>query len=846
MFFIRLSLILFVLLAVQSYSLAQPVTHYLPSAQNYDQSIPTPEQVLGFGLGERHIRHAQLVGYFQQLAQASQRVKITNMGQTNQFRPQLLVTISSTENLANLPTIFEKRKNPKNKTPLVIWLGYSVHGDEISGANASLIVAYHLAASQNPAIKTLLENSIIVLEPSINPDGMDRFVSWVENHHAKTANADPNHIEHHQGWLTGRTNHYGFDLNRDWLLLSQQESQHRLKYFHLYQPNVLADFHEMGANSSYFFQPGIPSRTHPLTPKKNVELTNVLASFHAKALDKHNRLYFSEESFDDFYYGKGSTYPDINAAIGILFEQASSRGYQQQTENGLLTFEFGIQNQVLTSLSTIEGAWQNRQQLAQYRQEFYQQALKAAKNEAYHGYLLHEEKDSYRLQAFLKKLQQHQIKVYPLTKDFRNQGKVYTAKHSFYIPLEQPQYRLIKALFNQQTHFKDNTFYDVSGWTMPLAMNITFDKVERTRGLKLAEKPWQASAAIKPVNNIDVDAYAYAFEWHHFLAPKLLNKLLSQGIKVRVANKVFSDNNHSFAAGSLMIPAGIQTKKAWREIIAQASSETGVPLFSLKTGLSVAGIDLGSRSFINLKPIKVLLVGGKGISQYEAGEMLFYLDEMLNIPVTVVEHTRLTSIDLSAYSHVLLVDGDYKILNSAIETKLTTWIKAGGTIIAQKRAAKWLADNDILKADFVSKNNIKQLFSTAELTYQDKEKLAAKQRISGAIFASDLDLSHPLAYGYQKSMLPVFRNSTLIFEPINKPFISVAHYQEQPLLSGYADEKLVATLAQSPVLVAHNLKKGRVIAMADDMVFRGYWLGSAKLIANSLFFAKAFDAPIRD
>ncbi len=845
MFFIRLFFTVIILLAMPMQLLAAPVSKYLPQAQTYDQAIPTPEQILGFGIGERHIRHGQLVNYFQQLAQSSQRVAITNMGLTNQYRPQLLVTISSAENLANLPSILAKRKNPDNKTPLVVWLGYSVHGDEISGANASLVVAYHLAASKDPAIRTMLANTIIVLEPSINPDGMDRFVSWVENHHAKTANADPNHIEHHQGWLTGRTNHYGFDLNRDWLLLSQQESQHRLTYFHLYQPNVLADFHEMGANSSYFFQPGIPSRTHPLTPKKNVELTHLLATYHAKALDQDKRLYFSEESFDDFYYGKGSTYPDINAAIGILFEQASSRGYQQQTENGLLTFEFGIQNHVLTSLSTIEGAWQNRQQLAQYRQDFYQQALKAASKEDFNGYLLHEEKDSYRLQAFLKKLQQHQINVYSLTKDFRHQGKVYAAQNSFYVPLEQPQYRLIKALFNQQTHFQDNTFYDVSGWTMPLAMNIAFDKVERTWGLKLAKQPWQAPAP--SINyNVDLNAYAYVVEWHHFLAPKLLNQLLSQGIKVRVANKAFANDKKSFAAGSLLIPAGIQPKKAWRDIVLKASKAARVPLYSLDTGLTVSGIDLGSRAFVDLKPVKILLVGGKGISQYEAGEMLFYLDEMLNIPVTVVEHNRLASIDLSTYSHIILVDGNYKIFTSAIENKLSSWLKAGGTVIAQKRAAKWLSEKDILKADFVSKNTLDQLFATDKLRYQDKEKLAAKKRIAGAIFAANLDLSHPLAYGFQYKRLPVFRNSTLIIEPLSKPFITVASYEEEPLLSGYSDEHIVNNIASSPVIVAHNINKGRVIAMPDDMVFRGYWLGSAKIIANALFFAKAFDAPYRD
>ncbi|MFT7432018.1 MAG: hypothetical protein ACI971_002496, partial [Colwellia sp.] len=391
---------------------AAKVTDYLPTDHTYNQAIPTPESSLGFGIGERHIRHDQLLNYVKVLASSSERITLTDIGQTQELRQQVLLTISSKDNLANLSEILAKRSATGStddiSSPLVIWLGYSVHGDEISGANAAMAVAYHLAASENTDIKQMLENTLIVIEPSINPDGMDRFVQWANMHRGSTPNADPNHIEHHQGWLTGRTNHFGFDLNRDWLLLAQKESQHRLAYFHQYQPHVLGDFHEMSANGSYFFQPGIPTRTHPLTPSANTEITQLLASYHAKALDKDNRLYYSQENFDDFYYGKGSTYPDINGGVGILFEQASSRGMQQNSDNGLLTFEFGIQNHVLTSLSTIEGAWKNKTELLSYQKNFYKESEKLADQESFSGYLLHETHDSYRLNVLLDKLKQHQ------------------------------------------------------------------------------------------------------------------------------------------------------------------------------------------------------------------------------------------------------------------------------------------------------------------------------------------------------------------------------------------------------------------------------------------------------
>ena len=825
---------------------AANVNHYLPDGHTYKPELTKPEDLFGFGLGERHIRHDQLLQYFNTLATESELVINTDIGRTTEFRQQLLVTISSPKNLAKLPQLLASKDKQNANQPLIIWLGYSVHGDELSGSNAALVVAYHLAASQSEQVAKILENTVIVLEPSVNPDGMDRFVSWINTHRGPTANADPNHIEHHQGWRTGRTNHFGFDLNRDWLLLSQIESEHRLAYFHQYQPHVLGDFHEMGANSSYFFQPGIPSRTHPLTPTGNIELTSLLATYHAAALDDEQRLYYSEENFDDFYYGKGSTYPDINGSVGILFEQASSRGFQQDTINGLLTFEYGIKNQVLTSLSTIEGAWQHSDKFKQYRQTFYEQSNKAANKEKFSGYLLTETHDSFRFNAFLSKLKQHQIAAYPLTDDFRLDGKVFDKNHSVYVPLAQRQYRVIKALFNQGTNFKDNTFYDVSGWTLPLAMDIDFYKVARTRGLSLAEQPWQG--VTKKVITASKNAYAYAFEWHDYLAPKLLNQLLTLDIKAKVATKSFSSlidgKTKNFAKGTIVIPAALQKNDNWRQQISDLAEKNNIDLLSIASGLTIAGIDIGSSSMVPIDKVKVLLVGGQGSSQYEAAEVLYYLDASMSVPVSVVERSRLTKIDFSSYTHIVMVDGNYQSLLDSTVKKITSWVKNGGVIIGQKRAARWLSDNDLLKVKFVKKEHLDKLFDTNNLSYDDKERLSARKRIAGAIFESTIDLSHPLVFGYTDNRLPLFRNSTIIMEQSNIPFLSVANYSSAPLLSGYSDSNLVNKIADQPAIVAHNLGRGRVIATTDNLTFRGYWHGSAKILANSIFFAKAFSVSV--
>lgn len=823
------------------------VSSYLPSDISYNNNVPTPESLLGYGIGERHPRHDQVLNYLTQLARVSSRVKIAEMGRTTEFRSQVLMTISSPENLANLEQLLARRSDhtASAQDPIVVWLGYSVHGDEISGTNAAMVVAYYLAAAQGKAVENMLNDMIIVIEPSMNPDGMDRFVNWITMHRGITENADANHIEHHQGWRTGRTNHFGFDLNRDWLLLSQKESQNRIPYFHQYQPNVLGDFHEMGANGSYFFQPGIPTRTHPLTPTENTELTKLLATYHAKALNAKNRLYYSEESFDDFYYGKGSTYPDINGSIGVLFEQASSRGLLQNTVNGVLTFQYGVQNHVLTSLSTVEGAWKNQAKFKDYRQRFYQQAKQDAEDENFSGFIFTETKDQYRLNAFLSQLQQHQIKVYPLTKNYKNNDKTYLAAQSYYIPLLQPQYRMIKALFNQQKNFQDNTFYDVSGWTLPLAMNIEFAQVGGTRGLKIQKSPWQPQSTIAQKTHINETAYAYVFEWQNFMAPKLLNKLTNANIKLKVATKAFSAVVNGvtkvFDTGSIIIPAGIQNVNNWRNIVTKLAIKNQIPLSALNTGLTLKGIDIGSASFVPINKPKVLMIGGKGVSQYEAAEMLYYIDNILEIPVTVVEIPRLAAINLANYSHIMMVDGYYAKLNGGVLDKLKTWLSNGGVLFSQKRAARWLSENSVLKIDFVRKEHIDTLFDTTKLAYGDREALAARKRIAGAIFQAELDIDHPLAYGYQQSELPVFRNSTVIMQQTSSPFVSVAKYSHTPLLSGYADQNLVRLLADHPTLVAHNVGKGRIIASTDDFAFRGYFLGSMKIIANTLFFSKAFN-----
>jgi len=314
-----------------------------------------------------------------------------------------------------------------------------------------------------------------------------------------------------------------------------------------------------------------------------------------------------------------------------------------------------------------------------------------------------------------------------------------------------------------------------------------------------------------------------------------------------VATKPFSvpagNSTRQFERGSILLPTGIQTNPQWQSVLAQASAESNIEIVPIKTGLIVDGIDLGSRSFEPLASVNVLLVGGKGASQYEAAEVLFYLDDQLGIPVSVVEKERLGKIDLSYYSHIIFVSGSYNDIANATHTKIEAWVKSGGVVIAQKGGAKWLADKGTLNATFYSKNKVDRLFDTSNLSYQDKEKIAGRKRIAGAIYATKLDVSHPLAYGFNDDSLPMFKNSTLIMEKPSAPYVTVAQFTDSPLMSGYTDEALVRSISNTAAVVGHNLGKGRVIATTNNFAFRAYWYGSARFLTNSLFFAKAFSAP---
>lgn len=851
--------------------------YYLPQDVTYNPAIPTPASVLGFEVGHRHVFPEQIVAYMYALAEASDRVTVEEYAKSHGLRPLLLVTFSSPENIRNIETIREnhvKLSDPAqsgnaniSNMPTVVWQGYSVHGNEPSGANASIVMAYYMAAAQGEFIDKMLSETVMLMDPVINPDGLARFAHWANMHVGKNLVTDPNHREHLEVWPNGRTNHYWFDLNRDWMPVQHPESRGRITKIHEWKPNIVNDFHEMGTNSSYFFQPGIPSRNFPLTPERTFELTHKIAEYHARELDAVGSLYYTKESFDDFYIGKGSTYPDLNGAIGILYEQGSSRGHAQESQYGVVHFPFTIRNQFLASVSTMKAAMGLRTELLEHQREFFVSAMREASNSTVKAYVFSDEHDPAKNWHLLDLLGHHDIDIYELDREVSVGGQVFRPGAGYVVPVEQKQFRFITSLFETRTSFTDSLFYDVSTWTLPLAFDIP--------AVELSSRAWNRSvlgakvdgpgfpvgrlvsgdvpadgrvgARVDAASNEFGSAYSYAFEWDGYYAPRAANRLMDAGVKLMVAARPFeshtSDGSKAFDYGTILVPMGIQddaVRSQVPSIINEIVANDAVTVFELPTGYSTGGIDLGSPNFNMLRKPSVMVLGGAGVSQNDVGELWHLLDQRWDLKMSIVETPRFNSISLDRYNVIILVNGNYSDMSSGAVEKLRRWVADGGTLVLHRGAIGWASRAGLVKVEFrgASGDDSSDDASSGGLkTYVELQAERGAQVIGGSIFKVDVDVTHPMFYGYRRPSMATFRNTGTMLEPPSNAYAMPMQYNaDSPLLSGYISAPNLERIKGTAGIIVGGIGSGKVIMMTDNPAFRSFWFGTNKLVANSVFF----------
>ena len=829
---------------------------YFFPGKKFNPNILSPDAFLGYSIGTHHTRYDRLVSYFEYLSQASDRVKFQTTGRTYEYRPQLMVAFSSPENLANLENIRQQHmalvdpvvKMPDVRAmPVVMQLGYNVHGNEASGGEAAILTAYYLAACEDAEVQKTMKEAVIFIEPVINPDGRDRFVNWVNMHKGMPPVADPNDREHNEVWPSGRVNHYWFDLNRDWFLAVHRESRNRLNFYHQWYPNVVTDHHEMGTNSTHFFEPSKQSAENPLVPSYVYRnLNDAFARYFEEAMNEIGSLYYTKESFDNLYPGYGSSYPDIEGGIGFLFEQGSSRGHVQDSQHGVLTFGFAVRNHLVNAIGTIKGGVAQRENLLKFQREFFETAVSSAKKSTLKGYVVGSNGDDTRNRAFLTMLLLHRIEVYPVKAETKQEGKTFRAGQAFYVPVTQPQYRLVQSVFEKPTTFADSIFYDASAWNLPLAYGLPVAEV-KSGGPLTGDKLTFDDLGFQP-KTFAQSNYAYLLSAEDFSTHKALYQLLKEGYFVKVGQKPFrittDQDEQAFSYGTLIIPVQTQQKNA-DEIftkLQEIAANTGVHFYSVKTGYSTEGVDLGSNNFGTVKVPRVLMPIGSGTSQYEAGEVWYMLDNYVGMPIAKVDMDQMPRVNLNGYDVVVMVNGQYPT-DAKFLAKMMAWVEAGGTLVTFKSASEWVLKNQIAKGKIRELKDKDSTSTKSRIDYEKASDNEGSRYTGGAIFSADLDITNPLGFGYADRKIALYRNSNTLLEVSDNPYNTVIKYDAAPLLNGYVHPKTLKKIANSAGLLLGSRGRGNVIMFADNPNFRGTWLGTSKLFFNALFYGSKISTP---
>ena len=810
--------------------------YFYPNAGKLNPAIPSPAQFLGYNIGEQHTRHERIVEYIKELDRLSDRVTSEIIGETFEHRAQITAVFTDPKNQQNIESIRQAhlagQKNGATKNvPLVIHLAYNVHGNEPSSSEAAMLTAYYLTASESEETKQWLSQMVITMDPNINPDGRDRHTSWVNMHKGFPPVADPNDREHNEIWPGGRFNHYWFDLNRDWFLATFPETRNRINFFHKWRPYVQTDHHEMGTNSTLYFDPGEEASNNPVVPGylyKNIYPK--FSEYFTKAANNIGSMYFTKEAFDKLYPGYGSSYINFYGGAGFLFEQGSSRGHVQETTTIPITFAFTIRNHFTQSLATIKASLAEKDALLELRKNFYETGKKQAEASVIKGYLFGDAQDFNRTKAFVDLLQIHRVDVYEVPNS-----------KQFYVPVAQDNHIMVRTIFENQIPYKDSSFYDASTWSLIHAFNLPYTEIKSAfvAGTKI-NNPLISNnpSAIKStyayiVNNTDYNIHKFIFD------------LQRQGVIVQTATRPFSINigskDKQFGYGTIVVSVqqqNLSSEKVY-EIIQAASKDANLEVHSINSGYSNSGIDLGSNYVRTLKKPEAIMVIGTGVAASEAGEVWHLLDQRLSMPITKADVLTFSRIDLTRYNTMIMVSGNYALLDKSSVDKIKAWIQNGNTLITIKGGAEWAIKNGITKHKLITDS----VFSSTRQFYDRAVEIEGAKALGGSIFKIDLDTTHPVGYGFTNKYVSVYKNGLTFFQKSTNPYNTVAQYLNEPVVGGYVHVTTLKKMRNNPSILVGQEGMGRVILFADEPNFRGAWYGTNKLFLNALFYGSLINVP---
>jgi len=812
-----------------------PILAFLITSTFFAQSIQSPEEFLGYKLGERFTRHHKVVEYFTYVSNQLSNVELEKYGETNEHRPLYVTYISSQKNMDNLEQIRLKNlgqtglKNDQgaNETAIV-WLSYNVHGNEASSTEAAMGTLYKLVTEK----KAWLENTLVIIDPCINPDGRDRYVNWFNQVSNTPYTADRNAREHDEPWPGGRPNHYLFDLNRDWAWATQVESQQRLQVYNKWLPHVHVDFHEQFINNPYYFAPAAEPY-HEIISTWQRDFQTQIGKNHAKYFDQKGWLYFTKESFDLLYPSYGDTYPTYMGAIGMTYEQAGHgmAGLGINTDHGYeLTLKNRVAHHTTTGLSTVEMSSNNASKLnSEFKKFFNNSGL------MYKSYVLRNENKD-KTDRLIHLLDMHEIEYEFTNKgqirgyNYQNQreGRMNVSDKDLVVHTDQPKGKMVKVLFEPNAKLADSLTYDITAWSIPYA-----------HGFKAIASKTKVSSRKDVIdgmvfNNPAPSSYAYLSKWNSLEDATFLAQALDAGIKVRVSEKDFNVEGNSYKKGTLLFLRHDNREKNFDNKLTTLANKYGRTLKSVQTGFVSSGKDFGSYSVNPINKQKVMLLSGEGTSSLSFGEIWHFFEKQLHYPVTVTNTDSFGRADLSQYDVLVIPNGYYgRSVESQLE-KVKKFAQSGGTVIAIGNALRIFADKEgyALK----TKKSESEEKPAANLTpYEDLEREGANYLITGAVFKSKVDDTHPLAFGYGSEYFSLKLGSST-YEYLQNGS-NVAYFTKDATnVSGFAGRKAVTKVPESLLIGEERKGRGSIIYFVDNVLFRSFWDNGKLFFVNAVFF----------
>lgn len=805
--------------------------------------LKSPAEFLGYELGTRFTRHHQMEAYFKHVAEVTPNIQLQYYGETYEHRPLFVAYIASEKNFNRLETIRQSnlaRTGLENHPvlpdqPALVWLSYNVHGNEAVSMEASMQTLYELANKSYIHTQKWLENTVVIIDPCINPDGRDRYANWYNQYVNFPNNPDPNSKEHHEPWISGRSNHYMFDLNRDWAWLTQKESQARLALYNQWLPQVHVDFHEQGVDSPYYFAPAAEPYHEVITDWQR-EFQRLIGRNHAKYFDQKGWLYFTKERFDLLYPSYGDTYPIYSGAIGMTYEQGGSgrAGLAVINQEGnLLTLKDRIAHHYTTGLSTIEVSAQNSAKLLAEFETYY-------KNQApsrFKSFAISAKNDKDALERLTSLLSAHRIKYGTANAGTTTKGFDYMlgaetsratlAKGDLVIPVNQPKGNLVRVLFEPKTKVSDSLTYDITAWTLPFAYNLQAYALENTVSFD------DAFDSKRETTFPAVPHYAYLAKWKDVSDARFLSDLLNEKIKVRFSTKPFTVNGKSFERGTLIITrANNPLRNDFDAVVKEISQKHQKEIHGATTGFVDSGNDFGSNEVHYIRPPKVALLSGEGTSTLSFGEVWHFFEQELGYPVTVIDTDYFDRIDLNDYNTLILPNGFYgSVMNESARKKIDEWVRNGNKLILMQNALNSFAD----KEGFGLKNTDENEKDSVNLIpFEMEERENIKNFTAGSIFKLKTDLTNPLMFGLHHNYYSLKlsgRTFKLLENGQNSGYIGSAN----DLMNGFIGAELLKKVSNTLVFGVENKGQGAVIYMADNPLFREFWHSGKLVFSNALF-----------